>query len=272
MPPELLHTMREGDHHDQVTYLQHWLYGVGHDPGRYDGYFDAATAEAVRAFQTAQHLADDGIVGPKTWGALSHFPDPTTYTPPAPAAETPVAEPAVVGTATSHDGSAESHYVLRTDKQAHDHRKDMVHAAKGHVPTGAARPSSQKLVDLCKSLIGKAEYWYGHEGEDHDGDGRIEFDCSGMIEWACLELGVYVPRTGAVAYCHEHGGRISPEEARGLPGVIVTSGKHVGLTVGDGEHTVEAVNPAEDICLKKWRPGKWVDGGLIPGFKYPGRD
>jgi len=35
-----------------------------------DGEFGNQTAQAVKAFQTANGLADDGEVGPKTWGAL----------------------------------------------------------------------------------------------------------------------------------------------------------------------------------------------------------
>ncbi|WP_216216416.1 penicillin-insensitive murein endopeptidase [Amycolatopsis aidingensis] len=36
-----------------------------------DGVFGAGTEEAVRAFQSAQGLGVDGIVGPNTWGALT---------------------------------------------------------------------------------------------------------------------------------------------------------------------------------------------------------
>jgi N-acetylmuramoyl-L-alanine amidase len=43
---------------------------LGFDPGPIDGYMGARTREAVRAFQKARGLAQDGILGPVTMGAL----------------------------------------------------------------------------------------------------------------------------------------------------------------------------------------------------------
>ena len=54
-----------------VQVIQKMLAAHGFDPGSKDGIFGTKTERAVMAFQRAKGLEADGIVGPKTWGALS---------------------------------------------------------------------------------------------------------------------------------------------------------------------------------------------------------
>jgi general secretion pathway protein A len=65
--PEVL---RPGDAGDGVAWLQQALTDAGFSPGSASGRFDAATEEAVRAFQEDRHLDPDGAVGPLTKMAL----------------------------------------------------------------------------------------------------------------------------------------------------------------------------------------------------------
>lgn len=62
---------------DWVRYLQETLIAWGYAPGNVDGDFGPKTDAAVRAYQgdnvdtEGNQLVVDGIVGPKTWGALT---------------------------------------------------------------------------------------------------------------------------------------------------------------------------------------------------------
>jgi murein DD-endopeptidase MepM/ murein hydrolase activator NlpD len=57
-------TVKKGSSGEDVRYLQNKLV-IGAD-----GVFGPITDKAVRAFQASKGLVVDGIVGPKTWGAL----------------------------------------------------------------------------------------------------------------------------------------------------------------------------------------------------------
>ncbi len=61
--------LRRGDSGPEVKYLQRLLGNAGF-PVSTDGVFGPATEAAVTAFQTANGLDPDGVVGPKTWEAL----------------------------------------------------------------------------------------------------------------------------------------------------------------------------------------------------------
>jgi peptidoglycan hydrolase-like protein with peptidoglycan-binding domain len=59
--------LRPGATGEAVRELQLALKGLGYDPGAVDGHFGARTEAAVKAFQKAQGIAADGIVGDITW-------------------------------------------------------------------------------------------------------------------------------------------------------------------------------------------------------------
>ena len=72
-PTDALPTLKRGMKCEYVTLLQTKLANKGYDLGSYgvDGDFGQATEKAVRAFQKANGLVVDGIVGQKTWSALN---------------------------------------------------------------------------------------------------------------------------------------------------------------------------------------------------------
>jgi hypothetical protein len=59
-------TLRAGDSGSAVKKLQRALSKLGFDSGKADGSFGAVTVHAVAAFQEANGLPNDGIVGPAT--------------------------------------------------------------------------------------------------------------------------------------------------------------------------------------------------------------
>lgn len=69
-PNAAFHGLDTGNRGADVTAMQYLLVHHGHATDT-DGVFDADTESAVRAFQSAESLAVDGLVGPQTWGALT---------------------------------------------------------------------------------------------------------------------------------------------------------------------------------------------------------
>lgn len=56
-----------------VEYLQNFLNLLGYFNSKINGIFDKETEEAVIKFQEKKYLIQDGIVGPKTWNALTPY-------------------------------------------------------------------------------------------------------------------------------------------------------------------------------------------------------
>ena len=82
-------TVREGSNGPAVRELQTLLKSKGFNPGPVDGAFGPKTKAAVQAFQRAQGIAVDGVVGPQTWGKLkgASGPAPSPSPTPGPAAK-----------------------------------------------------------------------------------------------------------------------------------------------------------------------------------------
>ena len=72
MPTPTRSTVRRGSTGEDVVYVQTRLIELGYDLSPYgaDGKFGAKTEEAVKAFQRANGLEPDGIVGKRTYAAL----------------------------------------------------------------------------------------------------------------------------------------------------------------------------------------------------------
>lgn len=87
-----------------VVFVQVLLARLGYYGGRFDGLYDASTADAVRAFQAANGITADGVVGPVTFHRLglanpAAAPDPLQIAwPPPPAPSVAVSSVALTST------------------------------------------------------------------------------------------------------------------------------------------------------------------------------
>ncbi|MCA1021274.1 S41 family peptidase [Halobacillus litoralis] len=69
-PVDIEDTLTYNDNNEKVKNVQEMLKGLGHDPGRADGYFSKETEKAVKAFQKDADLEATGEVDEKTGGKL----------------------------------------------------------------------------------------------------------------------------------------------------------------------------------------------------------
>lgn len=69
---------------DDVEVLQQRLKTLGFYEGKVSGSFDAATAQAVKRFQTERNLTPNGLVGPATWESLAQGAELETVSQPLP--------------------------------------------------------------------------------------------------------------------------------------------------------------------------------------------
>jgi zinc D-Ala-D-Ala carboxypeptidase len=67
-----MQTVRKGSRGNDVKVLQEKLNALGYNCGAADGVFGINTEKAVKAFQDAEWLVPDGVVGSATWGALDN--------------------------------------------------------------------------------------------------------------------------------------------------------------------------------------------------------
>lgn len=65
-----LDTLQSGSKGNSVEALQILLNGLGYNCGKVDGDFGSNTQKAVKNFQKANKLTQDGVVGANTWKAL----------------------------------------------------------------------------------------------------------------------------------------------------------------------------------------------------------
>jgi cell wall-associated NlpC family hydrolase len=133
-------------------------------------------------------------------------------------------------------------------------------------PTGTAGGSALDMVTVALRQVGK-NYVYGAEAAPDDPDPKA-FDCSELVQWACAQVGVtFVDGSYAQLDACE---RISVESASHIRGALLfplPDAHHVAISLGDGEHTVEAMGRQYGVVQGNIA-NRFGTGGLIPGLDY----
>ncbi|MCL2619498.1 MAG: N-acetylmuramoyl-L-alanine amidase [Defluviitaleaceae bacterium] len=152
--------LRRGMNGPSITQVQERLNELGANPRlATDGNFGPLTEVAVMAFQRANNLNPDGIVGPNTWNALfSHQPIPPV---PPPSARTIVIDPghggsdsgAVFGSRREADDTLRLSIAVRNLLQTQGQRVIMTRSADTFVDLGERSAiSNRNNADLFVSI------------------------------------------------------------------------------------------------------------------------
>lgn len=119
------------------------------------------------------------------------------------------------------------------------------------------------------------QYVYGAAPNASDPDPKA-FDCSSLVQWAAAQVGISLPRTSEAQYgaCNP----MSVADAAMTKGALIFirgsgANGHVVISLGDGEHTIEARGQKYGVVNYKIT-GRGFDGaGTIRGMYYgPARD
>jgi hypothetical protein len=207
--------LARGDTGGNVTKLQQMLAASGFDPGGVDGDFGPNTQAAVKRFQTAHHLAADGIVGPKTLAALNGGSTFTPSQPTRPSGNTgnnPVHTPTPVNT-TPPANDAEL-------------RQRMLSIAQNEVGTTERTNNNDGAVLKYPNYFGRGSEAY----------------CADFVSWVSTQAGKpmnnpYVP---SVKNDLVHSGRWKGKENPQPGDLVIFDWNHDG--VGDHIGLVKSVN------------------------------
>lgn len=252
--------LRLGARGAAVTYLQKQLNAHGASLTA-DGVFGSATLRAVKNQQSRAGIGVDGVVGPKTWSALTGASSAPAK--PASGSSQPKLRPGSRGAAVTDlqkqlnaagasisvdgvfgNGTAGAVRALQSaagigvdavvGPKTWDAANSNVRITDSGASRGEGRPSSgtsvngQAIINAARSQLGVRYKWGGSSPSSG-------FDCSGLVYYAYNQGGTSMPRKTAKGYTF--GGRIiSQSEAQ--PGDLVAfTGNdygHMGIYVGNG--------------------------------------
>jgi len=104
-----------------------------------------------------------------------------------------------------------------------------------------------------------------------------EFDCSSLINWCFWRVGIKIPDLilPKIDWFKRNGGKqISVAQGLNVRGAILIrtvikyGNRHIGLSLGNGGGTIEAVGTAYGVRTMKRDTGDWQQAWLSPKLKY----
>jgi len=139
-------------------------------------------------------------------------------------------------------------------------------------PSGTA----QNFLQIALTQQGK-KYVYGADPPPSNTD-PAAFDCEGLTRWAAARLGIDIPMGATFQYrfLEQHGTTMPVEQALHTPGALlfhfgsdpnkgVPPDGHVGISVGDGVHVMEAKGHAYGTNVFA-DASHFNYAGMIPGM------
>jgi peptidoglycan DL-endopeptidase CwlO len=106
--------------------------------------------------------------------------------------------------------------------------------------TAASSGKVGTLLDAARSQLGVPYAWGGELA-------KVEFDCSGLVQWSARQAGISLPRTAQEQY--EAVQKLSPSEAGAGDLVFFSNGSevsHVGIITSAG-HMIDAPHTGANV-------------------------
>lgn len=139
-------------------------------------------------------------------------------------------------------------------------------------PTGASgigaltSATAERFVQLAYSERGKP-YVYGARGPN-------AWDCAGFTYWCAKQVGVNFPNpvSSQAAICERAGTTMTVSQAAYARGAVIWrqrgggANDHIVISLGDGQHTIEAMGRAYGVVVGKIAGRDWTGAGYVPNI------
>lgn len=114
-------------------------------------------------------------------------------------------------------------------------------------PTPGGQAGEPPHIKSARTQLGVPYLWGGKRADGKPG--RWRMDCSGLVQWSlrnAYNLRIPAGSTQQRDWLRKHGTRVSIDQARSAPGIVIWKPGHIAFSVGDGR-TIEQPKTG-DVC------------------------